>query len=81
LGKFKEKKSPFIPNIKNDDDCSRFDKFEEETPFYPADDPSNSTSKKNKKRKEINFPGYTYKKEVEEQKSKLVAALKSLLGN
>jgi hypothetical protein len=37
--------------------------------------------KKNKKRKEINFPGYTYKKEVEEQKSKLVAALKSLLGN
>jgi len=28
-------------------------------------------NKKNKKRKEINFPGYTYKKEVEEQKSKL----------
>ena len=28
-------KSPFLPNIRNDDDCSRFDKFEEETPFYP----------------------------------------------
>lgn len=32
-------KSPFIPKIKDDEDCSRFDKFEEETPFHPVDDP------------------------------------------
>jgi hypothetical protein len=32
-------KSPFTPKIKDDEDCSRFDKFEEETPFYPIDDP------------------------------------------
>ena len=35
----RQMKSPFIPKIKDDEDCSRFDKFEEETPFYPADDP------------------------------------------
>jgi hypothetical protein len=33
------------------------------------------------KRQEINFPGYTYKKEVEDQKTKLVQALKGLLNN
>ena len=32
--KLREMKSPFIPNIKDDEDCSRFDKFDEETPFY-----------------------------------------------
>lgn len=31
-------KSPFSPKIKDEEDCSRFDKFEEEAPFYPADD-------------------------------------------
>jgi len=41
----------------------------------------NSAAKKNKKRKDINFPGYTYKKEVEDQKSKLVQALKGLLNH
>lgn len=54
-------KSPYIPELSSDDDCRRFDKFEEEDPFYPIDD------KKNKKqRKDINFVGYTYKKDVEE---------------
>lgn len=80
-------KSPFIPKIKDDEDCSRFDKFEEETPFYPTDDPhgtgtnQSGSSKKPRKRKDINFPGYTYKKEVEDQKTKLVKALKGLLNN
>ena len=68
-------KSPFIPNIKDDEDVSRFDKFDEELPFYPPDENSKeagSTAKKTRKRKDINFPGYTYKKEVEDQKTKLV---------
>jgi serine/threonine kinase 38 len=80
--------SPFLPDIKDDEDCSRFDKFDEEAPFYPPEDSSgasagqlSSAAKKNKKRKDINFPGYTYKKEVEDQKSKLVQALKGLLNN
>ena len=69
-------KSPFHPKIKDEEDCSRFDKFEEEQPFYPSDEVK---SKNGKKRKDIHFPGYTYKKEVEDQKTKLVKALKSLL--
>ena len=74
-------KSPFLPEIKDDEDVSRFDKFDEEQPFYPPEDSpgQNSTSKKTRRRKDINFPGYTYKKDVEEQKTKLVAALKGLL--
>jgi len=54
--------SPFQPNIKSEEDCSRFDKFEEEQPWHTTDDPS----KKNKKRKDIDFPGYTFKREVED---------------
>jgi serine/threonine kinase 38 len=56
-------KSPFSPKIKDEEDCSRFDKFEEEAPFYPQDE---SKTKGGKKRKDIHFPGYTYKKEVED---------------
>lgn len=67
-------KSPYLPELSSDDDCRRFDKFEEEDPFYPIDD------KKNKKqRKDINFVGYTYKKDVEEQKINLVKALNESL--
>jgi serine/threonine kinase 38 len=29
-------KSPFAPELVSDDDCRRFDKFEEEEPFYYA---------------------------------------------
>ena len=72
-------KAAFLPKIKDEEDCSRFDKFEEEAPFYPQDGDSGHNSRKNKKRKDIHFPGYTYKKEVEDQKTKLVKALKSLL--
>ena len=67
------------------EDCSRFDKFEEEEPFYPGDDHGQgavgSAVKKTRKRKDINFPGYTYKKDVEDQKTKLVQALKGLLDH
>jgi hypothetical protein len=60
--------------LKSPVDCKRFDNFEEEEPFYPPED------KKNRKmRKDINFVGYTYKKDVEEQKLQLVAALKDTL--
>jgi serine/threonine kinase 38 len=75
-------KSPFNPNVREDDDTTRFDNFDEEEPWFQSDaldSKDTSASKKNKKRKDINFPGYTYKKEVEEQKSNLVQAIKSLL--
>jgi serine/threonine kinase 38 len=58
----RESKSPYSPELTSDDDCRRFDKFDEEEAFYPPED------KKNPKRmrKDINFVGYTYKKDVEE---------------
>lgn len=80
----RNRKSPFVPDVKEEDDCTRFDDFDEEDPWVPKEEKSNSYDKQNKtkKRKDINFPGYTFKKDVEEQKVKLVKALKGLLdGN
>jgi hypothetical protein len=68
-------KSPYMPTLASDDDCSRFDKFEEEEPFYPVEDKKNAR----RQRKDINFVGYTYKKDVEEQKVNLVKALNESL--
>lgn len=67
-------KSPYSPELTSDDDCRRFDKFDEEDPFYPVED-----KKVKKQRKDINFVGYTYKKDVEEQKTNLVKALNESL--
>ena len=76
----RKQKASFQPVVKDEEDCTRFDDFDEEEPFVPKNsDPQSEKSKKAKKRKDINFPGYTYKKEVEEQKTKLVQALKGLL--
>ena len=54
----KNKKAPYIPDLKNDIDTKHFDKFEEIEPWVP--------SKKEAKRKEPQFIGYTYNAEVEE---------------
>lgn len=68
-------KSPYIPELNSDDDCRRFDKFDEEDPFYPVDDKKNGK----KQRQGVDFVGYTYKKDVEEQKINLVRALNESL--
>ena len=34
----RNKQASFLPNIKDEEDCSRFDDFEEEEPFYPTDE-------------------------------------------
>ena len=47
-------KAPFVPDIKNDYDISYFEEFKYEEDFYPK-------KKKFKKRKDIEFFGYTYK--------------------
>ena len=51
-------KAPFIPDIKNDYDTKYFEHFDVEEPFYPP-------QKKIKRRKDIEFLGYTYKDENE----------------
>ena len=54
--------APYIPELSNDEDCRRFDKFDEEDPFHYVA----GTGAGKKQRKDINFVGYTYKKDVEE---------------
>lgn len=61
--KLQHSKAPYIPDVKAEDECSRFDNFEEEDPFHPSE----ADQKRNRKaRKDINFVGYTYKKDVED---------------
>ena len=57
-------KAPFIPDIKNDYDTKYFEKFEVEEPFYPPE-------KKYKKRKDIEFLGYTYKDDINDDDSEI----------
>ena len=61
--------SPFKPEVKTEIDCSRFEKYKEEEPWYPPQNSSNGSSKSagiRKNRKDINFVGYTFKRDVEE---------------
>ena len=53
--------------------AENFDKFEEEEPFY-----NDGKKIKNARRVDINFIGYTYKADVEFEKSMLVNVLKDL---
>ena len=52
-------KAPFIPLLDNEYDTKYFNSFEEIEPFYPKEI-------KNDKRKDIEFLGYTYKKEYKD---------------
>lgn len=72
--KIRGSRAPYIPELTSDDDCRRFDKFDEEESFHPAED-----KKLRKQRKDINFVGYTYKADVETQKNNLVRALNESL--
>jgi hypothetical protein len=58
--------------VKNEISNENFDHFEEEDPFEPH-------NKKGASRKvDMKFIGYTYKADVEEQRSMLVKVLKDL---
>ena len=56
-------KAPFIPDIKNDYDTKYFEPFSVEEPFYPPE-------KRFKKRKDIEFLGYTYKNDSDLKQNK-----------
>jgi serine/threonine kinase 38 len=64
--------APFVPQLSSDIDTTNFDDFEETEPFYPP-----NTAKK-KQRKDPNFIGYTFKRDVETQRGGLVTALEEL---
>lgn len=74
--KLKATRPPYLPNIASEISAENFDKFDEEEPFYAGD----GKQKKgfNSKRIDMNFIGYTYKADVEQERSLLVNILKDL---
>ena len=48
--KMRNVEAPFIPDLVSDEDCSRFDKFEEEEPFYATANASQNGGDDKKKR-------------------------------
>ncbi|CAD8082349.1 unnamed protein product [Paramecium sonneborni] len=67
----RSKVSPYIPEIKSELDTRNFDKFEEQEPWVPQDSGKSI-------RKDVNFIGYTFNREVEVQRSYLLQALLDL---
>ncbi len=70
--KIRDKKAPYIPEVKSDIDTSNFDKFEEEDSWQGEE-----KTKRNRKQ-DIPFIGYTFKREIEMERSYLVSALEEL---
>jgi serine/threonine kinase 38 len=68
--------APYIPNVQSEISNENFDHFDEEEPFHADKD----KGKKPTRKLDLNFVGYTYKADVEEQRSQLVNVLKEL-GN
>ena len=66
-------KAPFVPQLTNDIDNRYFDNFDEEEPFYPPEMPV-----KNKKRKDMNYAGYTFNRDVDNMNNNFVHALEVL---
>ena len=66
-------KAPFVPQLTNDVDNRYFDNFDEEEPFYPPEMPV-----KNKKRKDMNYAGYTFNRDVDNMNNNFVHALEVL---
>jgi len=76
-------KSPYIPNVTSDISTENFDKFDEEEPFFSTMDGKRKTGglaggPVANRRLDMNFIGYTYKADVENEKSMLVNVLKEL---
>ena len=62
---------PNVPVVKSEVDTSNFDQIEETEPFYPE-------KPKKSKKKDQNFVGFTFKRELERSKSGLTTALAEL---
>ena len=65
-------KPPFIPEIANDYDTKYFETFEEIEPFYPI-------KKKLNRRKDIEYLGFTYNEENEENRERVYKNVEKLV--
>eukprot|EP00357_Protocruzia_adherens_P002801 CAMPEP_0115036664 /NCGR_PEP_ID=MMETSP0216-20121206/42261_1 /TAXON_ID=223996 /ORGANISM="Protocruzia adherens, Strain Boccale" /LENGTH=540 /DNA_ID=CAMNT_0002416543 /DNA_START=89 /DNA_END=1711 /DNA_ORIENTATION=+ len=72
-------KAPYIPDhdLKGDSDTQNFDNFEEEEPWID-EEPRSSRNKMKNRKQDLNFIGFTYKKDSENQRPALVEALEGL---
>lgn len=68
-----EMQPPMIPNLKSEIDTSNFDKHEETEPFYPS-----IQAKKKKQRQDPHFVGFTFKRDVDSQRTGLIHMLEEL---
>jgi len=67
-----------MPSVTSEISTENFDKFEEEEPFFAGVDAKNGKKGLSGRRLDMNFIGYTYKADVENEKSMLVNVLKDL---
>ena len=67
-------KPPFIPEIKNDYDTKYFETFDQIEPFYPP-------PKKVPRRKDIEYLGFTYNEDNEENKEKVYRNVEQIVEN
>ena len=67
-------KPPFIPDIKNDYDTKYFETFEKIEPFYPE-------TKSIKKRKDMEYLGFTYNEENEENMENIYKNVNKIIDN
>jgi hypothetical protein len=75
----RKQKAPYVPNISSEISAENFDKFDEEEPFFPGDAKGQRKAGGGANRKfDMHFIGYTYKADVENEKSMLVNVLKDL---
>lgn len=68
----RESPAPYIPEVKDEADTCNFDQFAEEEPLYQSE----MTSSVSKRRKDIEFIGYTFKKDS--TRDNIVTALQDL---
>ena len=69
---------PYIPNVSSEISAENFDKFDEEEPFFGADSKGVRKGGTGGRKFDMHFIGYTYKADVENEKSMLVNVLKDL---
>jgi serine/threonine kinase 38 len=76
----RKSKAPFIPDVCDPTSAEHFDKFDEEEPFLPDKQEFSKSNKIKRQKKDPYFINFTYKGDVENEKSKYVSALKELEG-
>jgi serine/threonine kinase 38 len=81
----RKSKSPYIPSVTSEISTENFDKFDEEEPFFSTMDGKRKIGGAGlaggavgNRRLDMNFIGYTYKADVENEKCMLVNVLKEL---